>query len=76
MAVADVYDTLISRRAYKAALTHDEAVAIIAQGHCSLEEIEAAGHARGSSFDPDVIDAFVAVQEEFREVAERYRDAA
>jgi response regulator RpfG family c-di-GMP phosphodiesterase len=61
MAVADVYDALISRRIYKEALTHEESVAHIVKG-------------RGTHFDPDVIDAFLAIQEEFRQIAEQYQD--
>jgi putative two-component system response regulator len=61
MAVADVYDALISRRVYKPALAHEAAVAIMRQG-------------RGSHFDPDILDAFLAISESFRLVAERFRD--
>ena len=61
MALADVYDALISRRIYKKAFTHTDAVAHILQGH-------------GTHFDPDVADAFLAIQEEFRLIAEKYQD--
>ena len=61
MAVADVYDALISRRVYKAPMPHDQAVELILQ-------------ARGSHFDPDVVDAFVAIHDEFRAIAERFVD--
>lgn len=63
MAVADVYDALISRRVYKPALSHAQAVASIRGGS-------------GTHFDPDVVDAFLAVEAEFREIAERYADDA
>ena len=56
MAVADVYDALISKRVYKDPLPHETAVRIIEEGS-------------GSHFDPDVVLAFVAVQETFREIA-------
>jgi len=62
MAVADVYDALISRRVYKEGMPHEKAVAIITEG-------------RGSHFDPDIVDAFLALTEQFREVAARYRDS-
>jgi len=62
MAVADVYDALISRRVYKEGRPHEKAVAIITEG-------------RGSHFDPDIVDAFLALTEQFREVAARYRDS-
>ncbi len=61
MAVADVYDALISRRIYKEPFSHEVAVAHITQG-------------RGAHFDPDVIDAFLAIQDEFRQIAGRYQD--
>ena len=62
MAVADVYDALISRRVYKEGMPHEMAVGIIREG-------------RGSHFDPDMVDAFVAIQEEFRAIAQRYADS-
>src|SRR5688500_13478156 len=43
MALVDVYDAVVSRRLYKAPLSHAEAVALITRG-------------RGSHFDPDVAD--------------------
>jgi putative two-component system response regulator len=62
MAVADVYDALISRRVYKEGMPHHKAVSIIAEG-------------RGGHFDPDIVDAFIDVREAFREIAERYADS-
>jgi putative two-component system response regulator len=62
MAVADVYDALISRRVYKEGMPHDKAVNIIQEG-------------RGSHFDPDLVDAFVALQQEFRDIAARFADS-
>ncbi|MRX06675.1 response regulator [Pseudoduganella sp. FT25W] len=62
MAVADVYDALISRRVYKDGMPHAAAAAIIAEG-------------RGSHFDPDMVDAFLAVQHIFVDIAERYADS-
>jgi len=62
MAVADVYDALIARRVYKPPFPHDEAVQIIRAG-------------RDQHFDPDMVDAFVAVQVEFKAIAERYADS-
>jgi len=61
MAVADVYDALISDRVYKKALSHIQAVAMI------VEE-------RGRHFDPDVVDAFLAIDDKIRAIAERFRD--
>ncbi|MNB89879.1 two-component system response regulator [Pseudomonas sp. ACN5] len=62
MAVADVYDALISRRVYKAGMPHDQAVQIIRQG-------------RASHFDPDVCDVFLANAEQFHVIAERFADS-
>jgi adenylate cyclase len=62
MALADVYDALVSRRSYKDAFTHDEAREYIRQ------------HS-GSQFDPDVVDAFLAREEEFLAVARRFAEA-
>mgnify|MGYP000039899364 CR=1 FL=1 len=61
MAVADVYDALISQRVYKPALPHEEAVAILKDG-------------RGQHFDPDILDAFLALQDEFKLIAQRFAD--
>ncbi len=63
MAIADVYDALINERVYKPALPHDTAVEII--------------HAqRGRQFDPDMVDSFLALREQFLEVARRFSDGA
>lgn len=61
MAIADVYDALVSDRVYKAGVPHDQAVAIIFQG-------------RASHFDPDMVDAFIEIQDEFQAIAQRYAD--
>lgn len=61
MAVADVYDSLRSKRVYKPARSHEEAAAIIREG-------------RGSHFDPDIVDAFFACEEEFRSIADQFSD--
>lgn len=61
MAVADVYDALISRRVYKEGMSHEKAAEIMLQG-------------KSRHFDPDVIDAFLALQEEFAEIASKYAD--
>ena len=56
MAVADVYDALISHRVYKPPMPHSEAVAII-RGES------------GRAFDPDIVAVFLALHERFRAVA-------
>ena len=62
MALADVYDALISQRVYKPPFDHTEAVRIIIAG-------------RGTHFDPDLVDAFLQVQYDFQAIAERYVDS-
>lgn len=62
MAIADVYDALISRRVYKPPFTHERAMQIMLEG-------------RGSHFDPEMLDAFVEISEQFREIANRYADS-
>jgi len=57
MAVADVYDALVSVRPYKKAFTHDYAVKIITEG-------------RGTHFDPVLVDIFLTVAEDFKSIAE------
>ncbi|MCM2331932.1 MAG: HD domain-containing protein, partial [Pseudomonas sagittaria] len=61
MAIADVYDALISSRVYKAPMSHEEATKIISAG-------------RGCHFDPDMVDAFLELQEAFQQIAARYAD--
>ncbi|OED35015.1 hypothetical protein AB833_31665 [Chromatiales bacterium (ex Bugula neritina AB1)] len=63
MAVADVYDALISKRVYKPALSHAEAREIIIDGS-------------GSHFDPAVVEAFIACETQFAEFAQCYDMAA
>jgi len=61
MAVADVYDALISRRCYKPPFPHEEAFRIMWE-------------ARGKIFDPLILDAFFSIEEEIREIASRFND--
>jgi adenylate cyclase len=62
MAVADAYDAIISPRVYKPALSHEEAIRIM-------------NERRGTYFDPDVVDAFLEINKEFREIAARFAGA-
>ncbi|MFY9316809.1 MAG: two-component system response regulator [Burkholderiales bacterium] len=62
MAVADVYDALISRRVYKPPFPHAQSVEIIREGS-------------GRHFDPDMVAAFLRIQDEFYAIAERYADS-
>jgi putative two-component system response regulator len=61
MAVADVYDALVSVRPYKRPYSHEDAVALMARG-------------RGTHFDPDVLNAFLAIQQQCRAIAARHAD--
>ena len=61
MAVADVYDALISKRVYKPRMSGEEARAIIVNG-------------KGTHFDPAVIEAFEAVLPEFEAIAAEFAD--
>lgn len=61
MAVADVYDALISRRVYKPPFSHARAIGMIVEG-------------RGTHFDPDIVDALLDIADDFLNIANRYRD--
>ena len=61
MAVADVYDALISRRCYKAPMPHEHALATMRRD-------------RGRAYDPQVFDAFVRIEATVLAIAARYRD--
>lgn len=61
MALADVYDALISRRIYKQGMDHAQAVRIIVEG-------------RGSHFDAEIVDAFLQIQDQFIAISHRYAD--
>jgi len=61
MALADVYDALISKRVYKPPFPHEKAVEIIVEG-------------KGKHFDPDVVDAFLDLEDTFRNIALTFAD--
>ena len=61
MAIADVYDALINRRVYKPPYSHDQACSTIIKG-------------KGTHFDPDLVDGFVEIAEDFRSIAQKYPD--
>ncbi len=63
VAVADVYDALVSARVYKPGMTHEDAGRIIREG-------------AGKHFDPRVVEAFWAQQDDFRQIAVTMRDDA
>jgi putative two-component system response regulator len=59
VALADVYDALTTRRVYKPAVSHRNARRIILAG-------------RGTQFDPDIVQAFLASEERFVDIHHRY----
>ena len=61
MALADVYDALTSKRCYKDAFSHEKAREIIVGDS-------------GTHFDPDVVEAFLAVEDQFIKIGEQYHD--
>lgn len=61
MAVADVFDALLSRRSYKEPFTFEKAMSIIKEGS-------------GKHFDPKVVSAFEAASEEIKKISERFAD--
>lgn len=61
MAVADVYDALISQRVYKPGMSHQAAMDIILLGS-------------GKHFDPDIITVLIAIHPRFAEIAHQFRD--
>lgn len=61
MAIADVYDALITDRVYKPGIPHEQAMQVI------FAE-------RGQHFDPDIVDAFIEIQDELDVIARRYAD--
>jgi putative two-component system response regulator len=55
MALADVYDALRSKRVYKDAFSHEKSKEIITAG-------------KGTHFDPNIIDTFLALESEFNRI--------
>lgn len=61
VAIADVYDALRMKRVYKDSKPHEECVRIIRE--------EAGQH-----FDPQLVEVFLSIQHQFREISERFAD--
>lgn len=61
MALADVYDALVSRRVYKPPIPHEQAVALIVSES-------------GRHFDPEIVEAFLQIREQFQAIATQYAD--
>jgi putative two-component system response regulator len=62
MAVADVYDALVSKRVYKEPVAHAQAVDVMRSG-------------RAAHFDPDVLDCFLDSADDFHGIATTFSDA-
>ena len=62
MALADVFDAMMSQRVYKTAFAAEDV------------RLDIVGK-RGTHFDPDVVDAFIARYEAFVEIARQHADA-
>ena len=61
MALADVYDALISKRPYKSGFTHEKSISIIRQD-------------AGTHFDPYLVDLCAEALDEFWHIAQAYKD--
>lgn len=61
MALADVFDALVSKRVYKEAFSYEDAKNIITEG-------------RGRHFDPDLVDAFLENYDKFVQIAMEHKD--
>lgn len=61
MAIADVYDALVSKRIYKSAFSHEVSREIMIQG-------------KGTHFDPELLDIFLEIEDEFNMIAKQYKD--
>lgn len=61
MAIADVYDALISRRCYKDPMSHKKSISIIKEG-------------KGTHFDPVMLQVFLDNETQFFDIAEQYKD--
>ena len=61
MAVADVFDALLTRRPYKEPMSTEQAAAIILEG-------------RGKHFDPEVVEVFIAIKDDLQRIAAKWSD--
>ena len=61
MAVADVYDALVTKRVYKEAFSHEKAVNIIRADS-------------GRHFDPVIVEAFLKLEKKFSAISDKVKD--
>ncbi|MFP4381676.1 MAG: HD domain-containing phosphohydrolase [Candidatus Sumerlaeia bacterium] len=62
VSLGDVYDALTTQRCYKEAFSHEKSKEIILEG-------------RGAHFDPDVVDGFIAREDEFLAIRKHFQDS-
>lgn len=60
VAIADVYDALVSERVYKPAFPHEQCVSMIREG-------------AGTQFDPELVKVFLSIERRFADVSDRIR---
>lgn len=63
VAIADVYDALISKRVYKPPMSHEEAIEIIKQ-------------ASGKHFDPTIVSAFITISDDIHLTMQAWLDVS
>ncbi len=63
MAIADVYDALVSKRVYKQAMSYEDTIKIIKEGV-------------GTHFDPDIAEIMIANKEKFEKIHHQYENCA
>ena len=63
VALADIFDALISKRVYKEAYTPDVAKDIITSE-------------KGKHLDPDLVDAYLLAEEKFIEISNQFKDGS
>ncbi len=61
VAIADVYDALVSERVYKPAFPHEQCVSMIREG-------------AGTQFDPELVNVFLSIERRFADVSDRIRE--
>ncbi len=65
MAIADVYDALISKWVYKEGMSHEKAVEIILNGDAKSDP---------SHFDPDMLKVFNEIKDEFYQISQQFKE--
>jgi putative two-component system response regulator len=61
MAIADVYDALVTKRCYKNAMSHEDAVSMISKSS-------------GTHFDPIIVKIFLEIHNSFHKISRRFED--